>query len=156
MFHAEDLTQYQNFALLLNCIFVQAVVVDVVDVVVDVVNVVVEVVDVVVLVVPVVVVPVVVVLVVPVVVVPVVVVTVVATVVGATVKPSVLTVAPVDMFKADCFSAIARVIDSVLSRKVVLALPRLNLSSSEQVATVMFANSFNIVPREARRGAPVT
>merc|ERR1712242_409668 len=151
MFHAEELTQYQNFALLLNCIFVQAVVVDVVDVVVDVVDVVVEVVDVVVLVVPVVVVPVVVVLVVPVVVVPVVV-----TVVGATVKPSVLTVAPVDMFKADCFSAIARVIDSVLSRKVVLALPRLNLSSSEQVATVMFANSFNIVPREARRGAPVT
>jgi hypothetical protein len=60
------------------------------------------------------------------------------------------------MFSADCFSAIARVMDSVLERKVVLALPRLLLSASEQVATVELANAVNIVSRLESRGEPVT
>ena len=65
-------------------------------------------------------------------------------------------VLPVEMFSADCFSAIARVMDSVLARKVVLALPRLILSASEQAATVDSANAVNSVSRLASRGAVVT
>ena len=60
------------------------------------------------------------------------------------------------MFSADCFSAIAIVMDSLLSRKVVLALPRLVFSSSVQAATVALTNVVNIVSRVARRGEPVT
>jgi hypothetical protein len=79
-------------------------------------------------------VPVVVVPVVPVVVVPVVPV-VVLTVVADTVVVPILRVVPVVRFRADCFSSMARVMDSVLSRNVALALPKLLLSASEQAAT---------------------
>merc|ERR1719458_816919 len=65
-------------------------------------------------------------------------------------------VVPVEMFSADCFSAMARVMDSVLARKVVLASPRLLLSSSEQVATIALANAVNIVSRLACKGELVT
>lgn len=97
---------------------------------------------------------------VPVVVVPIVVVPgvplVVVTAVAATVAISGLIVFPVEMVSADCFSEIARVMDSVLERKVVLALPKLLLSSSEQAATVDSANAVNSVSRLASRGAVVT
>ena len=85
--------------------------------------------------------------VVPLVEVPVVPVVVVVTVVAATVAISGLIVFPVEMVSADCFSEIARVMDSVLERKVVLALPKLLLSSSEQAATVDSANAVNSVSR---------
>ena len=83
------------------------------------------------------------------------------TVVAATVViPStllmVVPVVPVEKFSADCFSSMARVMNSMLARKVVLALPRLLLSSSEQVATIALANAVNIVSRVAVKGALVT
>ena len=82
---------------------------------------------------------------------------VVFTVVAATVVISAtLTVVPVEMFSADCFSAIARVMDSVLERKVVLAVPKLVFSSSVQAATTALANAVNIVSKVASKGASAT